>query len=78
LGRITLRLPISLREQVRELARRENVSINQMTTLALAEKISALLTEEYLGERAARGDAEAFGRALDKVADVAPEEGDGP
>jgi len=39
---------------VSELARRENASINQMITLALAEKISALLTEEYLEERAAQ------------------------
>jgi len=73
---ISLRLPDSLHEQVRELARREDVSINQMITLALAEKISALLTEEYLGERAERGDVEAFKRALDKVADIAPKEGD--
>jgi len=28
----------------------------QLITLALAEKISALMTEEYLGQRAGRGD----------------------
>lgn len=73
---ISLRLPDSLHEKVRELAKRENVSINQMITLALAEKISAIMTEEYLGERANRASREKFDRALSKVPDVEPEEGD--
>jgi len=73
---ISLRLPDSLHEKVREIAKRENVSINQMITLALAEKISAMLTEEYLGERAARGNREAFDRAMAKVSDEVPQEGD--
>jgi hypothetical protein len=42
----------------------------------LAEKISALMTEEYLAERAARGSREKFERAMLKVADVEPEERD--
>jgi len=45
---------------------------NQLITLALAEKISALLTEDYLQERAARGDINKFERAMAKVADVEP------
>ena len=73
---ISLRLPDSLHEKVRELAQRENVSINQMITLALAEKISAMMTEEYLGERAARASREKFDRALSRVQDVKPEEED--
>jgi len=73
---ISLRLPDSLHEKVRELARRENISINQMITLALAEKISAMMTEEYLGERASRASREKFDRALSRVQDVEPEEED--
>jgi hypothetical protein len=73
---ISLRLPESLHETARALAEKENVSLNQLITLALAEKVSALLTEEYLGERARRGDRKKFKRALDKVADVEPEECD--
>ena len=61
---ISLRLPDSLHDQVRELAEREGVSINQVITLALAEKISALMTEEYLGKRARRGNKKKFQRAL--------------
>ncbi len=73
---ISLRLPDSLHDKARELAERENVSMNQLVTLALAEKISALMTEEYLGERAERGNKEKFTNAMAKVPDVAAEEQD--
>jgi hypothetical protein len=73
---ISLRLPDSLHEAVRELAAREKVSINQLITLALAEKLSALMTEEYLEERARRGERNRFERALGKVADEDPAEHD--
>jgi predicted transcriptional regulator len=73
---ISLRLPESLHKKVRELAKAEDVSINQLITIALAEKISALMTVEYLGERAARGDREKFERAMSKVRDTEPDEGD--
>jgi len=38
------------------------------------EQVSALLTADYLEERARRGDKDKFVRALSKVADVEPEE----
>jgi hypothetical protein len=69
---ISLRLPNSLHERVRELARQEDVSINQFITLALAEKVAALATETYLAERALRGDKAKFERAMAKVADIEP------
>ena len=37
-----LRLPISMRRQVTELAQREGLSLNQFIVLALAEKITRL------------------------------------
>ena len=73
---ISLRLPDSLHDKVRELAERENISINQLVTLALAEKISALMTEEYLGDRAKRGSKEKFEKAMAKVPHIAAEEQD--
>ncbi len=73
---MSLRLPESLHEKVRELAEREGVSINQLVTTALAEKISALLTQEYLEERAARGSREEYLRILDKVPNAEPDPGD--
>ena len=73
---LTLRLPDSLHKTARELAARENISINQLITLALAEKISALMTEDYLNERAKRGKQEKFQAAMANVADVEPDEED--
>ncbi len=73
---ISLRLPDSLHKQVRRLAEKESVSINQLITLALAEKLSALMTEEYLEGRAKRGSRKKFERAMAKVPKVEPEEFD--
>ncbi len=70
---ISLRLPESLHKAVRELAEKEGVSINQFITLATAEKLSALLTEEYLAERAKRADRAKFEAVLAKIPDVEPE-----
>ncbi len=73
---ISLRLPESLHRKARELAKSEDVSINQLITTALAEKMSALMTVDYLQERAARGDRGRFERAMAKVPDVEPDERD--
>jgi len=73
---ISLRLPKSLHEAARALAEKEEISLNQLITLALAEKISALMTEDYLGERAKRGDRKKFRRVLAKSADHEPAEED--
>ena len=73
---ISLRLPDSLHKSARELAKKENISINQLVMLALAEKVSALATEDYLAERAKRGSKAKFDQAMSKVADVEPAEYD--
>lgn len=74
---ISLRLPDSLHEQVRQLARREGISINQFIATAVAEKLSALMTEEYLEKRARRGDRAAFDEVLGRVRDADPDQDDG-
>ena len=73
---ISLRLPNSLHKHVKDLAKKENISINQFIATALAEKMSALLTDEYLVERAKRGTRRKFEQALAKVRDVEPIEED--
>ena len=73
---LSLRLPESLHKPVRELARREGISINQFVAMAVTEKMSALLTEEYLEGRAKRGSREKFERAMDKVKNRAAESHD--
>ena len=73
---ISLRLPDTLHQKVRELAQEEGISINQFISTALAEKLSALMTAEYLEERAKRGDKKKFRKALSKVRDREPSEED--
>ncbi|HEY2821498.1 MAG TPA: toxin-antitoxin system HicB family antitoxin [Candidatus Acidoferrum sp.] len=49
-----LRVPPSLLAEARKAAESEGVALNQLITLALAEKVSALRTLEYFEERARR------------------------
>lgn len=70
---ISLRLPDSLHQYAKALAREDGISVNQLITTALAEKMSALATETYLEERAKRGNRKDFENALANVADVEPE-----
>ena len=73
---LSLRLPKSLHEQLRELAQEEGISVNQFVTLAVAEKVATLSTIEYLEKRAKRGSREKFLAILKKAPDVEPEEFD--
>ena len=73
---LNLRLPQSLHRKLADVASREGVSINQLISSAVAEKMSALMTEEYLEERAKRGSRRRFAAVLAKVPDVEPEETD--
>lgn len=73
---LSLRLPESLHQYAREIAEKQNISLNQRITLALAEKLSALGTEAYLEMRAKRASQEKFLAAMAKVAKVEPEDYD--
>jgi hypothetical protein len=73
---LSLRLPDSLHRQVKELAAQEGISINQFVATAVAEKMSALMTEDYLRERASRGSRAKYEAALAQVPDVEPDEYD--
>ena len=73
---LRLRLPDSLHRKLREIAEKDDVSINQFIATAVAEKAAAYLTVEYLKERGRRGDAAVFDRLLARVPDVPPVEGD--
>lgn len=73
---LSLRLPESLHRKVRELAEREGVSINQFIATAVAEKMSALLTLDYLEQRAQRGSRAHFLSVLRRVPDAPPLPGD--
>ncbi len=70
---LSLRLANSLHDEVKNLAKKEGISINQFIASAVAEKMSALMTDDYLTERAKRGNKKAFLEAMSKVPDVEPE-----
>lgn len=70
---MSLRLPNWLHKRLRECAKREDISINQLVSSAAAEKLAALMTEEYLEARAKRASRKKFEAALKAVPDVPPE-----
>ncbi len=67
---LSIRLPDSLHVHVREWARKEGISINQFVSAAVAEKLAALATEDYLSIRAARASQASFEAALAEVPNV--------
>jgi len=62
-----LRLQPSLMEEARKAAESEGVALNQLINVALAEKVSALRTEEYFQERIRRADRAETLRILDRA-----------
>ena len=52
--------------------------MNQFIALAVAEKVSALMTMDYLQQRAKRGSLKDFDTVLDKIraSDALPDEAD--
>lgn len=67
---VSLRLSESLHKAARQLADKEDISLNQLIATALAEKLSALEAEEIIHERAKLGDRSKFLAALDRSPDV--------
>lgn len=73
---VEVHLPQSIQAYLAVLAEREGVTVEQFVASAVAEKASALLTEEHLSARAARGDRARYDLVLAAVPDVEAEERD--
>ena len=73
---LNLRLPDSIHRHIREIARRDGVSINQFISTAVSEKISALMTEEYIEARGKKARRGAFKKVLGRVPRREPLPGD--
>jgi len=73
---LTVRLPNSVHAKIRELAARDEISVNQFIASAAAEKLASMLTLDYLRQEAANGRRQDFERYLSGVPDV-PDEADG-
>ena len=70
---LSIRLPNSIHQHAKRLARDEGVSVNQLVSSALAEKLSALDAERYLSARAERGKKVDIDAILAKIPSVEPE-----
>lgn len=67
---ISLRLPTSLHNAARKIAKQEHISINQLIMLAVAEKLSVLGAENIIEERARRGNKKKFLSILKNAPDI--------
>jgi uncharacterized protein (DUF1778 family) len=73
---LSLRLPSSIHQHIREIAKNEGVSINQFVSSAVSEKISAIMTEDYLKSRDKRAKKSDLKKILDNVPKRKPILGD--
>lgn len=73
---MSLRLPDYLHNSIRDIADNEHISVNQLVTTAIAEKVSALATEKYLNAMAAKGSVQVFDSVMTKVKNRPPLPGD--
>jgi hypothetical protein len=71
-----VKIPDSLMRQVRVLARRDEISVDQFIATAVAEKMAAMQTAELLKRRAKRGSRKKFDAALALVPDAPARAGD--
>ena len=73
---LTVRLPNSVHESIKELAKKDGISVNQFIASAASEKMAAFLTLEYLSKVAAGGKRSDFQRFLKRVPDAPADQGD--
>ena len=73
---LSIRIPDSYHTMIKEVAKIDNISINQFIAAAIGEKLSALQTEQYIEQRAKNGSREKFLAVLHKAPNSKPEECD--
>jgi len=73
---MSIRVPDSLHNAIKDLATKEGYSMNQFLITAAAEKLSSLDTVDYLRSRADRADLAAFDRIMKKIPSSPPDPGD--
>jgi hypothetical protein len=73
---LTVRLPSSVHQKIRELAEREDISVNQFIASAAAEKMASVITLGYLKSEGAKGKRGDFERYLSMVPDTPAQEED--
>ena len=76
MSNFALRLPDSLHAYAKKMAQEDHASLNQFIVMAVAEKVSALNTENFFKERARRANRECFLEIMDNVPDLPVRAGD--
>lgn len=72
---LTIRLPNSVHESIKKLARQDGISVNQFIASAASEKMASIQTLDYLRLEAALGKREDFEQFLSLVPDVPAQAG---
>jgi predicted transcriptional regulator len=73
---LSIRVPDSLHQAIKNLASKDGYSMNQFLITAAAEKLSALATVDYLRERAKLANLDDFDALLARVPATAPDKDD--
>jgi predicted DNA-binding ribbon-helix-helix protein len=73
---LTVRLPNSVHQKIKELAEREDISVNQFIASAAAEKMASIMTLDYLRLEASKGNRDDFKHYLSMVPDAPAQDGD--
>jgi hypothetical protein len=72
MSELTVKIPDYLRQRAEAVAGKEQMSLDQLVTLALASHLSGWLAQDEMALRAKRGSWEKFQAVLDKAPDVEP------
>jgi predicted DNA-binding ribbon-helix-helix protein len=73
---LTVRLPNSVHQKVRELAERDEISVNQFIAAAVSEKMASVMTLDYLKLEASEGNRSNFDRFMNLVPNAPAVAGD--
>ena len=73
---LTVRLPNSVHEKIKELAKRDDISVNQFIASAAAEKMASVMTLDYLRSEASNGKRSAFEHYLSMIPNAPAEPND--
>ena len=73
---ITIRLPNSVHQKIKELAARDDVSVNPFIASAASEKMASVLTLDFLKAEAAKGKRNDFDHYLSMVPNAPAKLGD--
>ena len=73
---LTIRLPNSVHQKIKELAERDDISVNQFIASAAAEMMASVLTLDFLKAEARKGQRSEFEYFLSMVPDASAQKDD--